>query len=561
MYGNKSIHEIDIPVNNGSTTIGRKFYEAHSLAPPMTTKIEVRQRRANMLNLLGSEHLEPGTCIHMTRLLFGALENVEDKRRLEGYAISTSVSSEFSFLSDYRLFDTLRFVYHARKGGFDKNRWGKALIDISRVSFSQLDYKDVQSIHRPFSSICRYKHILYLDSLLRVQHYLGSWESYQSRSDPRRSRSIFDEKSMINEGTSWDVLPWLNRFVNLVGMRNAEYLLKGVGGQAGYGKFFEDPFETSSINSRQDKSNTNCALLFYYGGHVSLEAFEEIIFPSIQMHILDKNPTCDIYVHLLVRYKGKENSRELGLNALSVLAKSQIRQYPLEENFTRPLFNLAIDGFLDAMKNIKNRFKNQELLTNRSSSVSSMRYDSGFWKWFSMEQVWQVMQNSEQAKNQTNHQGPYDVIGLFPLNARYADPVYLLSATKDEPQVLTMSSDFVDDTNKTTTFKSRMSKEGVVFGSRKQMEAWIFADRVDALNLFLNNSNLDQTSSFNQYLGQFLSRKDPGFAFKSRSDLCTHELISSKTTFVKNCKCNTLAAKYRDLTGMDLNHIYALDDF
>mmetsp|Transcript_9343 Transcript_9343/g.14125 ORF Transcript_9343/g.14125 Transcript_9343/m.14125 type:complete len:92 (+) Transcript_9343:270-545(+) len=62
-------------------------------------------------------------------------------------------------------------------------------------------------------------------TLLRVHHYLGSWEAYNSRKDIRRTREKFEEKGNVDFGSDDDIRPWLNTFIDLVGEEKAQNLL------------------------------------------------------------------------------------------------------------------------------------------------------------------------------------------------------------------------------------------------------------------------------------------------------------------------------------------------
>jgi hypothetical protein len=83
-----------------------------------------------------------------------------------------------------------------------QNKWGKTLVDVSRISFADLEFtsfgaKIRVNAHRPFL-VCdpSVKSVEYEKSIFRVQHYLGSWDAYSARNDIRRGREIFDERTL-----------------------------------------------------------------------------------------------------------------------------------------------------------------------------------------------------------------------------------------------------------------------------------------------------------------------------------------------------------------------------
>lgn len=135
-------------------------------------------------------------------------------------------------------FDTLRYLRHhptplRREGTRKLNGLAKVLVDVSRIPAEDLEPGKMRSIHRPFVDLCPDGNIgpeEYVDSILRINHYLGSWEAYSSRQDVRRSRGEFDRKNAAaTGGPSRDILPWLKSFIESVGARKAGLLLEGIG--------------------------------------------------------------------------------------------------------------------------------------------------------------------------------------------------------------------------------------------------------------------------------------------------------------------------------------------
>jgi hypothetical protein len=354
----------------------------------------------------GKQELSP--CIGMSRLFFGAKEieehsdveallNSQVKKGLQqvGVAVAnsdvvvvnssptspsttttqTTESSESEALQKpIQTLDTLRYVYHAVKGGYEHNKWGKVLIDLSRVpSADMLTYQAMlgNSVHKPFQGVCQYKYTNYLDSLLRVHHYVGSYENYSSRTDTRRTAAEFQKKIHVHAGASLDMTTWLPHFVALVGGADtASYLLQGVGGTAGNGKYYVDPEEDQHPHhpqkqndggaaeegavpppARQTKdekekdetvadadatktatktaSSYTCALLFYFGGHyISSQAWEENILPALEMNVLDSNPNCDIYIHTFHRSgKASTDTTYTDLKGLAMAQRNQVSRY------------------------------------------------------------------------------------------------------------------------------------------------------------------------------------------------------------------------------------------
>lgn len=220
-------------------TKGRMYYmenEAKLWPPHYSARDAIAARKrlpsigegATILHVLERESAESytngaiGPCLSMPRLLYGSREEKQHTRQ--------KVSPE-GF--DDKDFVTLRYRWHAFKGEFEASKYGKTIIDVSRIPYEALGGKAL-NIHRPLTYYCRKDPARYAMSFLRVNHYLDSFEAYSYRNDARASkrqcRECYDEKgkgaavSMDN-----DLGPWLTRFVKTVGSEKAKKLLDGVG--------------------------------------------------------------------------------------------------------------------------------------------------------------------------------------------------------------------------------------------------------------------------------------------------------------------------------------------
>ena len=157
-------------------------------------------------------------CYLMMRTIFSAIESPPHVLRETGGA-------EYGL--DPKSFSTLRYYKHGEKGSWYDNRFGKVIIDISRIDGNELN-RYFPNVHTPLDS-CHYPFRLYETSILRVHHYLGSWEQYSSRADVRRTREKFDDLANVNFGADYQMQGWLKRFVELVGAKNAKILLQHSG--------------------------------------------------------------------------------------------------------------------------------------------------------------------------------------------------------------------------------------------------------------------------------------------------------------------------------------------
>ena len=135
-----------------------------------------------VLEFLNREFMQPDAyrnittpCIQIPRIRFGAKES-------EVQEVSHGVPEGFPASS----FQTMRWRWHASQGNYGLNRISKTLIDLSRVSWEEL--QPIDSIHRPIKSLCGHRklHIRKSEQALVIHHYLGTKEQYLYRDDARQ---------------------------------------------------------------------------------------------------------------------------------------------------------------------------------------------------------------------------------------------------------------------------------------------------------------------------------------------------------------------------------------
>ena len=241
---------------------GRRYYieNEHAFWPPHYRAQDSMAARAKLpsigdahttiLDVLKSQAKEEytggalGPCITMPRVLYGSRE--DDRKN------NTMVSPHHDGFYE-KMFVTLRYRWHASKGQFDESKYGKTLIDVSRIPQEHLR-GEAYNIHRPLIYYCRKDPQPYSQSLFRVvssvwfywscvlclilltcfslfsdswythsiqNHYLDSFEAYSYRNDVRsRQRQCKEVRSFMDvyvEFTS----PILTRSDNITHMQSA----------------------------------------------------------------------------------------------------------------------------------------------------------------------------------------------------------------------------------------------------------------------------------------------------------------------------------------------------
>ena len=157
---------------------GRWLEMRRRLPPPgsQRTILDVLDAELEGLGDFGRETLGP--CLSMPRLLFGSNESRPDDG--SGYApLAPPGFRDGDFV-------TLRYRRHALKEGH-VNKYQKAIVDVSRIPESYFD-GEAESIHIPLKYHCRRDPPRWSASLLRVHHYLDSWEAYSYRNDARAAK-------------------------------------------------------------------------------------------------------------------------------------------------------------------------------------------------------------------------------------------------------------------------------------------------------------------------------------------------------------------------------------
>ena len=218
--------------NNNTTTdqfrpSREEFRSARRDLPPMETQPTVLQVLKNSTITTITTTQYPA-CISMPRLLYGALETTTCPEARE-----TLDFAQAHFPRRYSDLSTLRFEQHARKGDFQKSRWGKVLMNVSGVPQELLDSDNnnhsPRNIHRPWKEVCGPAAVHFPDAIFYVNHYIGSWERYSSRhNDARRNRDEWEQRAYLSDGRSCDkqIHEWLPEFVEQVGgLETAKRLL------------------------------------------------------------------------------------------------------------------------------------------------------------------------------------------------------------------------------------------------------------------------------------------------------------------------------------------------
>lgn len=161
-------------------------------------------------------------CISLPRLLFGSLATTTTKEHIEVQSIPFRLDK----------FETLQWKHHTSYVDRERNALPKVIVDVSVVNETdEMFQRKAFSIHRPSKKLCRFVDQIDFNKTdsfpLVVNHYLGSWERYTSRqNDTRRSRSAYDAKAFVNEGSDDWIISWIDGFLDYMDPKIAKELLQ-----------------------------------------------------------------------------------------------------------------------------------------------------------------------------------------------------------------------------------------------------------------------------------------------------------------------------------------------
>jgi hypothetical protein len=129
-------------------------------------------------------------CISLPRLLYGSIYDDDTSEHQQ-----SNIHNNVGFFNVSR-FESLRWKYHAAFDDSSLNKQPKVIMDVSAIppDDKMLTEGRVFSIHRPSQYLCRTQGQMNFDSVeyypFSVNHYLGTFERFGARDDPRRNEKV-----------------------------------------------------------------------------------------------------------------------------------------------------------------------------------------------------------------------------------------------------------------------------------------------------------------------------------------------------------------------------------
>ena len=212
-------------IQNRSYTIRKNFTESN---------IQSSKRQDNTSNYYDlirqlQNQNDVSECYTMPRLLVGALENRTCPDRYGVKEVQKRARQQLGHR--FTQMSTLRYFQHAKKGDFTSSKYGKVMMDLTRIDTQTIRTKP-RNIHRPYTQHCASAGGVYFpNAYFFILHYIGSWERYISRgsNDRRRNRDEWEHRAYVDDGSmsacDSTVHHWMFRFEQLVGEFRTNYLL------------------------------------------------------------------------------------------------------------------------------------------------------------------------------------------------------------------------------------------------------------------------------------------------------------------------------------------------
>jgi hypothetical protein len=450
-------------------------------------------------------------CMAMVRILFGPKE--------ESKALPSAING-----IDSTKFNTLRYFYHAQLSQENKyiNGLQKVLLDVSKSQNNFL--QNFFTIHRPSFKMCPKAYFMprhYAESLLRIHHYLGSWEQYSARVDDRRHRGAFDTKAKpaTAYGPNYDIRPWLNVFVDKMGLQKAQRLLQGVG-----------EYQTQEAKVEQVVGAPTCALVFFGVPR----SFNSTVFPSIQEYILQVNPTCDVFVYsynvsvVVGSRMGEQSSGALNIDELDVF-----RQYFTNKPTSH--YELYLDTEDDFQRR-RNVSYFRQFFPRPSFWEFPASMDNMIRQWHSIEGGWNLLQEYER-----KIMNRYSRVGFFRLDVRYTHPI----AINNEEAAVIPAMMYAQQI-------PRGVNDRMFYGFREAAMLWA-SDRFNTVEEYLewqrHEDNADKVHSKGLHSEEFLRYLliEKWSIDLTIRNICFHRVRTSGLVLTKDC------AEYKNLTRGEIS--------
>ncbi|OEU07583.1 hypothetical protein FRACYDRAFT_197417, partial [Fragilariopsis cylindrus CCMP1102] len=147
-------------------------------------------------------YLQSSPCIQIPRYRFvsSSSSSSSSNNNSNNNSSNKIIDTTTSMMIDPNNFLTQKYRNHAKSTDYKKNKISKTIIDLRRISLN--DIIEVNSIHMPIRKYCsqRNLHIQPKESLLVINHYLGSFQQFTYRDND--ARNIIPTTKLLNNNNN-----------------------------------------------------------------------------------------------------------------------------------------------------------------------------------------------------------------------------------------------------------------------------------------------------------------------------------------------------------------------
>lgn len=257
--------------------------------------------------------LQSSPCVQVPRVRFVSTDLPNND--------TTSFPPSIQDTIDPNHFVTLRYRQCTHEGDLKRNKISKSLLDLRRISFEEI--VPVDSIHLPIRAHCQQRrlHSRKAQSLLVVNHYMGSYKQYTYRENDarhglasqtntknknnqlRNAEQFQKAQELRHPETNSEIVSWIDGFLHDKTFSTAEELQKVL---QPVGQLDHKSWRTYEGGPLEER----CALLFFG----LPRAFQSMVLPSITQNLLIPNARhhCDVYVHYYQQHEEAPGRRNRG---------------------------------------------------------------------------------------------------------------------------------------------------------------------------------------------------------------------------------------------------------
>ena len=447
-----------------------------------------------------------------------------------------------------------------------------------RISFDEI--QPVDSIHLPIRQYCEQRrlHTRSVQSLLLINHYIGSYEQYTYRekdarhglvevlqekdvpeykrknmNQVRNTQQFYEHQQLKHPLRNTEIVSWIDGFLenDVPPKQYHTQVLQDVG------KLDKKSWRTYEGNPMTER----CALLFFG----LPRGYKTMVLPSIIKNILIPNARhhCDVYVHYYQQYEEAPGRRNRGGNInpdeifqLETAVQSVFEEYgPKRGSRTdngqiKPIVSFVHDTSEQFIE--KRHDQLQKYQQETSSLGDKLKYfpwsaktytttslENMVRQWHSIEYVFKLM---DYTSKQYNLQ--YDRVGMFRSDAMYVTPIDIAS--------IDTLNDIMDTSNKyfvTAPFALNPVNDRLIYGPYDAVKIWA----TKRFELIEERANTQIDPGYTMHSERFMNSsiipamEQLGYEHIQNPDICFLRTRADESAIITDCSIAGTVRNWEEL--------------